>query len=770
MTLEDLYSPISADGAGDNLDLITEWISQYQSELLSMPIDEQAPSQSTQSSQQSANSSTSDPITPIQQSPSPIDMKTEALPSASTSVSTPSNSQTKKSRAPTPRKNIIPRPPNAWILYRSAKIKERCESEWREEFADIRESRLLAGVSHQAKSSSSSSNASTVQAYMSKRIADLWKSESPETKHHYFRLSQEKKLEHARLYPDYRFAPRNTLKEASESAEGSNVKVESLEKNKSTPSDTADAASTSNLDTEVKKAKRPSKSKMKTMPELCIDVQAAERTQPMTLQTLMGCPSPSLFSSSQYREAPISAMSDDLTGFNPTTDTIGATSMMDLFMNDDVLPSECASSSDLPCINGFSLWTASPLPFTPLEGSATDMSSDTCMADTHMGDILPKSEPQSPQKVGQLSEDAGIRSTIPDRARRKSTAGIMQRKQARHLFPLPPKSVSPKKKLKKAMMCRDAALIAKSRALQAQKRAQKNKERNERSPLLYTKVLSEQSGPSQEGSMMDLLVRSYDADGPSSEIEEALLCADSLIESFATMPAWSPNHTQQWFPFPTNQPVLPSPNSIESAPANMTTFNPNYWSLYSVPPLVTPSANVGNSIQFPPPIASDQVLQSQQGSMEREAPNSLFANGYDEHIQDNNQLLCDMRGPRGSFTLNDEEWDTLLQQSIYGSATPPPGDPLGLQQTPLDAVWDVAPIEKVPSTHLPSHSISDKDVPATIVPRDDSVVKIKSEHSVELNGTYTEADLLLKLQNLREVKARDQMQRETAPSLLSIGE
>lgn len=74
-----------------------------------------------------------------------------------------------------------PRPPNAWILYRSDKIKVLPPAE--------------------------PGQRSRAQADVSKLISDMWRNESDAVKLEYERLADAKKAEHQRLYPDYRFQP-----------------------------------------------------------------------------------------------------------------------------------------------------------------------------------------------------------------------------------------------------------------------------------------------------------------------------------------------------------------------------------------------------------------------------------------------------------------------------------------------------------------------------------------------------------------------------------
>ncbi|EIW82589.1 hypothetical protein CONPUDRAFT_120688 [Coniophora puteana RWD-64-598 SS2] len=74
-----------------------------------------------------------------------------------------------------------PRPPNAWILYRSDKLKSLPPQE--------------PGAPRRA------------QAEVSKLISDMWKNEEESIRLEYERLAETKKAEHQRRYPDYRFQP-----------------------------------------------------------------------------------------------------------------------------------------------------------------------------------------------------------------------------------------------------------------------------------------------------------------------------------------------------------------------------------------------------------------------------------------------------------------------------------------------------------------------------------------------------------------------------------
>lgn len=78
-----------------------------------------------------------------------------------------------------------PRPPNSWILYRTAKSQE------------------LRAQADEA-SGSADGNIAPVrrrQADISRTISHMWKTEPKEVKDRYAALAEEKRLEHERKYP-----------------------------------------------------------------------------------------------------------------------------------------------------------------------------------------------------------------------------------------------------------------------------------------------------------------------------------------------------------------------------------------------------------------------------------------------------------------------------------------------------------------------------------------------------------------------------------------
>ncbi|ORY54748.1 hypothetical protein BCR35DRAFT_355851 [Leucosporidium creatinivorum] len=76
----------------------------------------------------------------------------------------------------------VPRPMNAWLLFRTAKVRE-------------------------LKSEEPDQRMSKQQGELSKIIAEMWRNEDPATKQIYERLALDAKREHKQKYPDYKFAP-----------------------------------------------------------------------------------------------------------------------------------------------------------------------------------------------------------------------------------------------------------------------------------------------------------------------------------------------------------------------------------------------------------------------------------------------------------------------------------------------------------------------------------------------------------------------------------
>ncbi|KAF5372182.1 hypothetical protein D9758_004970 [Tetrapyrgos nigripes] len=96
-----------------------------------------------------------------------------------------SSSSSSSSAVPTAKEKIR-RPPNAWILFRSAKCTE---------FTTI----------YQAENNGKKPS----QADLSRMISNAWNTASPDVRVHYERLAEEAKVEHKKTYPDYVYNPQH---------------------------------------------------------------------------------------------------------------------------------------------------------------------------------------------------------------------------------------------------------------------------------------------------------------------------------------------------------------------------------------------------------------------------------------------------------------------------------------------------------------------------------------------------------------------------------
>lgn len=151
------------------------------------------------------------------------------------------------------RSALPPRPPNAWILYRSDKMRE-IQRERKTTMLSNNNNNDNCKPRNPSSSSSSSSTtnnitnqdypfvqigsfmkdsdgggsgtikslspknvdridengggANCLQAQISRMVSQMWKSESEQVKEHYAKLAAEHKLEHQRQYPNYRYQPK----------------------------------------------------------------------------------------------------------------------------------------------------------------------------------------------------------------------------------------------------------------------------------------------------------------------------------------------------------------------------------------------------------------------------------------------------------------------------------------------------------------------------------------------------------------------------------
>nr|AAV54029.1 HMG-box transcription factor Rop1-1 [Ustilago maydis] len=86
-----------------------------------------------------------------------------------------------------------PRPPNAWILYRSQKFREIQQN---------RNSQCRSGLTEKPKS----------QAEISRIVSQMWQNESSAVKQKFEAMADEKKLAHQKMYPTYRYRPKKKAK------------------------------------------------------------------------------------------------------------------------------------------------------------------------------------------------------------------------------------------------------------------------------------------------------------------------------------------------------------------------------------------------------------------------------------------------------------------------------------------------------------------------------------------------------------------------------
>jgi hypothetical protein len=91
-------------------------------------------------------------------------------------------------------KGEIPRPPNAWILYRSDKNAE-----------------ITAEYAENGKK--------ITQCEVSTTVAQMWRAATPEERAHYEILAEQAKERHAAMYPGYKFQPKKPEQKAKEKAE-----------------------------------------------------------------------------------------------------------------------------------------------------------------------------------------------------------------------------------------------------------------------------------------------------------------------------------------------------------------------------------------------------------------------------------------------------------------------------------------------------------------------------------------------------------------------
>lgn len=101
-----------------------------------------------------------------------------------------------------------PRPPNSWILYRSAKVREL---KARQEATAGKQT----AKSPPQRAGKLTTSHMVLQAEVSRIVSDMWKAEGEEVKQYYSDLAKEKKRSHQVMFPDYKFRPRRQRSSSS---------------------------------------------------------------------------------------------------------------------------------------------------------------------------------------------------------------------------------------------------------------------------------------------------------------------------------------------------------------------------------------------------------------------------------------------------------------------------------------------------------------------------------------------------------------------------
>lgn len=124
-----------------------------------------------------------------------------------------------KAKAKTEWSTTPPRPPNAWILYRSIKLKEmKAQPDFPPKV------QKNTKVSNNDSSDSSSEVAVTapikgksacLQAEVSRIISTMWKNENAKVKADYVKMAEDRKKQHTDMFPDYKYKPKRQKSSSS---------------------------------------------------------------------------------------------------------------------------------------------------------------------------------------------------------------------------------------------------------------------------------------------------------------------------------------------------------------------------------------------------------------------------------------------------------------------------------------------------------------------------------------------------------------------------
>lgn len=562
------------------------------------------------------------------------------------------------------KQTAIRRPPNAWILYRSAKIKEKTREEWMVEHGW---QRFLTTplTSSPAECSSSilepawagpTKPCASLQSFLSRRLAEMWKAEQSQVKNYYHALAEEKKREHAQRFPGYRFKPRQFTKEEKDE--------QNREKVARSRAQTAGAQPCNDGPTKVRQRRKAPTAKARSRPPLDLSINVPDWQDTV--------------SASSY-----SSLSDQYGG-SATNPPSGQEEAMFNLLMEELTP----TSPHL---------TASPLAITPTAAAKEGTTSE----DKRRG-----------RKGVESLAMAMKRST----ARRKSTSSAGRR-----------------------------ALLDLSPGKQAAKSAQETHvDRQEGSPAV--------------NSPLKTLRRSFDVEGNGSEEDDA-----ALLESFAVMPAWSPN--QSWFPTTGAGQAFESNRTI-SADAEQASSN---WTFYSQSAVTVLSAlNDASSLPSSAPLqTNDEQLAVEYLLQQLEqlsdlphlppiiSPNENTTCSDEEAFQAAASMLTEWHEPAINLqdvtpapvmqatTLTHDEWDRFLAEAVFEQPHVEQGRKTQPETVCLDppSLPDLTPVSSTTQTANPAAS---------------------PQHTgasfVELHGAFTEQELLEKLDLMRRARAEQTVQ------------
>ncbi|KAJ8463303.1 hypothetical protein ONZ45_g17629 [Pleurotus djamor] len=115
-----------------------------------------------------------------------------------------------KGKGKSPQPEHVPRPPNAWILYRADKLMQLKQSA---NYGDALQ-----------------------QSHASKIIGQMWKQEPQDVRDYYDRLARQKKEEHKVMHPGYKYQPKSKLKGPQAAAQEVAQEVVEVAENEAGPS------------------------------------------------------------------------------------------------------------------------------------------------------------------------------------------------------------------------------------------------------------------------------------------------------------------------------------------------------------------------------------------------------------------------------------------------------------------------------------------------------------------------------------------------------